>query len=252
MNSGIYLIQNTMTRLSYVGQSANIPRRLHEHRSYMRRGVVSRGRGNAKLINSFAKRGEAAFQFVVLEYCEKKELTAREDYWLREFRDQHCFPVANFDGPADNPWRGQKHKPEALARIAKKSRDLVRTEVHRRRISDAQKGRKMSDAQKVALSIAVTGMRRPWLDGDLNPSCREDARQRLRGDGNPAKREDVRRKIGIKNSRQVRDESTGREWPSISALAIEFGISISSASSHLAGETKCAVLAPLRLTKIPR
>lgn len=247
MNSGIYLIQNVKTRLCYVGQASDIGARWSQHRYLLRRRPNGR-RVNNILANSWAKHGEDAFRFVILELCSIEELTKRETYWLREFRDIHGFPVANTEGPVDNPWRGRTHSIEVKEKIAEASRLMPRTDEHRARISAANRGKPKSETARANLSAAVKGVKRPWLNGDGNPSRSEAARERMRNQ-NPAKKPEVRAKLAEQKSKQVHDQVSGRSWHSLSALAAEFGVSVTSASRHLLGELRVSAFQGMILVK---
>jgi group I intron endonuclease len=241
---GIYLIRNVISGLCYVGQSADIDTRWIQHKSLLRRqserlkAGVPLSRVDRHLVFSWAKYGEIAFEFLVLEECTQEVLTQRETYWLELFRDIYEMPVANSEGPVDNPMRGSKHKPETLLKMSEASKRLIRTEEHKRRIGDAHRGKVLSTEQRRRLSEAKTGMKCPWLIGDNNPSRRPGARDHLRGSANPVHKPGVKERIGSTNSKAVFDVSSGEYWKSVSAAAAYLGVSVTAVSNVILGKSK--------------
>lgn len=77
-STGIYGILNTENGKWYVGQSVDIDHRIEQHKMLLRKGKHK----NEHLQNSWIKRGEKAFAFVVLELCDVEELSEREIFWI--------------------------------------------------------------------------------------------------------------------------------------------------------------------------
>lgn len=61
-----------------------------------------------------------------------------------------------------NPWRGQKHTPEALAKIAAASKGRVVSEETRAKRSKALRGRAISTAQRLQISRTLSGEGNFW------------------------------------------------------------------------------------------
>lgn len=76
---GIYSITCTVNGKQYVGQSIDIDRRKSQHR----RNPPS------KMLEDVEKYGWDAFRFDVLELCDEKELTPREDYYLDTLQPEY-------------------------------------------------------------------------------------------------------------------------------------------------------------------
>ncbi len=76
--TGIYLIQNIITKESYVGQSVDINRRFTQHKS-------SSKKGKYPLYRDMRAIGMSNFEFSVLELCEKADLDKREKYWIDHY-----------------------------------------------------------------------------------------------------------------------------------------------------------------------
>ena len=111
---------------------------------------------NRWLQSSWNKYGESAFEFLVLECCEKdQDIIKQEQKWLDETRMD--VPVFNLGDVADAPFRGKhlsaEHKAKmSLAKIGKKRRPY--TEETRRKISLIRKGKHHTEESKAKMSMA--------------------------------------------------------------------------------------------------
>ena len=177
MKSGIYKIQNTQNNNIYVGSAIDIKSRWWTHRSLLRKGKHH----SKHLQSAWNKYGEMYFDFVVLEYCDRENLIAREQYYI----DTYC-PSYNMSPTAGNqngvrhseeskrksgeanigrtPWnKGKKgvYSDETLSKMseAKKGqpgfwKGKDKSEEHKKKIGDASRNRspevleKMSNARK--------------------------------------------------------------------------------------------------------
>lgn len=78
---GVYAIHNLVTGKKYIGQSVSIKNRWRKHLLELRNN-----RHHSKhLQHSFNKYGENVFIFGIIEECDYKNLTAREQYWINHF-----------------------------------------------------------------------------------------------------------------------------------------------------------------------
>ena len=73
--SGIYLFKNKLNGKVYVGQSKDVQTRKKQHE----RGDTNNSR---RFHNAMVKHGPDAFEFEVLEYCEREQLDEKESYWI--------------------------------------------------------------------------------------------------------------------------------------------------------------------------
>jgi group I intron endonuclease len=238
MKIGIYMIQNINTKLVYIGKSKNIDGRFSHHKSCLRNSVHKRGGTSKVLHNSFKEHGESAFQFVPLEYCNPENLGEREQYWIDEFRLSHKYPVANAEGPAYNPWKGQKHSPENIAKMSAHSAAMPRGPEWRSAIGNANRGRVASEETRKKISLAKAGKKMPSICGDKNPSKRPGHIKRMSGEKNPAKRPEVRKKIGDAIRKSVIDKNSGEVWLSLSECAVYLGVSVAAVSACISGKNK--------------
>ncbi len=163
-SSGIYLIKNTTSGLSYVGSAVNIHGRWRVHLSDLKNGKHH----NKHLQNSFDKHGKDSFSFSIIELCGKDELVAREQYFIDTLN-----PEFNFCRVAGS-CAGVKHSAEAKKRmkIAQAWASLTRpawnkglksTDETRAKIKAARalqimpRGRKFSEEHRKRLSLAKIG-----------------------------------------------------------------------------------------------
>jgi group I intron endonuclease len=78
--SGIYAIENTVNGKIYIGQAQDVYRRWHAHMTASRAGKMAR-----KLMNAWRKYGEQSFRFFVVERCAVADLDTREQAWIDTF-----------------------------------------------------------------------------------------------------------------------------------------------------------------------
>lgn len=99
--SGIYAIENVTNGKVYVGQAQDIRKRWMDHRRDLRRG----NHANVHLQRSWAKHGEMAFVFVILEVSEPGALDGLEQFHM----DARNAAVAGFNiNPVARTRRGAK------------------------------------------------------------------------------------------------------------------------------------------------
>lgn len=79
--SGIYCIENVTNHKTYIGSSKNIYQRLLKHFALLRHNKHQ----NAHLQNAWNKYGENSFRWFILELCDSKELTEKEQYCIDLF-----------------------------------------------------------------------------------------------------------------------------------------------------------------------
>lgn len=96
---GIYLIEH-ISGNCYIGSSVDLSKRWSQHRRELRQGI----HGNSHLQNAWAKYGEEAFVFSVLEHCEREMLLIREQEYLDEIK-----PHYNIGLIAGAAGTGRKH-----------------------------------------------------------------------------------------------------------------------------------------------
>ena len=120
MNQGIYKIINVVNNKFYVGSAVNLRKRKSRHFSELRTGKHN----NRHLLAAWAKYGERAFVFVVVEEVEDRALLLEvENRWLKEHVGKdYCYnigtdataPAMGLSGELSPTW-GLKRTPEQRA-----------------------------------------------------------------------------------------------------------------------------------------
>ena len=78
--SGVYMIECLLTNDKYVGCSANLRHRKYQH---SRNVGVGKQKALSKLIKEY---GWSAFNFEVIETCDKEIIFERETHWIQELK----------------------------------------------------------------------------------------------------------------------------------------------------------------------
>jgi predicted GIY-YIG superfamily endonuclease len=77
---GVYEIKNLVNNKIYIGQTKNVYQRFINHRAQLRLNKHN----NSHLQRSFNKHSELNFIINVLEYCDEKDLTEKEIYYINQ------------------------------------------------------------------------------------------------------------------------------------------------------------------------
>lgn len=78
MNSGIYIIKNTLNNKIYVGSSVDLSNREYKHFWMLNKGLHD----NQYLQKSYDKYGRESFIFEIVEYCDVNELIENENKFI--------------------------------------------------------------------------------------------------------------------------------------------------------------------------
>lgn len=136
---GIYRIINLANGKVYVGKSGNILERWNNHRKDLR---SNKKRPNEHLQNSWNLYGKENFVFMVIEECSLEQLKEKEEYYINLF---------------------ESYKSEKGYNIKKISSGLERhSEETKKKISEANKGKTVSEKTRYLMSLASSG--RKWTE----------------------------------------------------------------------------------------
>lgn len=89
--AGIYIIENNVNGMVYVGKSKAPYMRFKEHMAALKKGIHH----NWIFQNDFNKYGENSFSFMQIEECSDKEAFKKEADWTNYFRRFNVAPIYN-------------------------------------------------------------------------------------------------------------------------------------------------------------
>lgn len=148
LNCGIYQITNLINGHRYIGSSVNIEKRIGGHRLELNKG----NHCNPILQRAWNKYGEALFKFSIILFCDRNNTLIYEqkilDNLLPEYNIAKCTTAT------------------ALGRT------FIFTEEHKRKLSEAHKGKKLTEEHKRKVGIASR---------NCSDELREFRRQRMIG-----------------------------------------------------------------------
>ena len=176
--SGIYQILCKPTGKVYIGSAVNLAERKYDHFKTLRTGTHH----NLYLQRAWNKYGNDAFEYSVLERCEKGRLTELEQSYidlLKAAVRDYGFNIC----PNARSALGYKHTIEAKRKMSEKLLGLKRSKETREKMSISRTGKKMnlSPQQRNALSQRFVGNR--WNSGRKHT---DETRSKLKGNKNAA------------------------------------------------------------------
>lgn len=174
MDSGIYIIRNTVNGKVYIGQSRRISNREYSHFRTLEKGTHY----NKHLQRSYNTYGRDAFVFEVIEWCDVSELDEREKYYIKKYDSMNINKGYNNEGGgnvgkevsermreakrgANNPMYGKKPSEETKEKMRKASRGhntkLTEEQVYQLK-EDLVNGIPQKEvAEKYGLTVAAVG-----------------------------------------------------------------------------------------------
>lgn len=153
MPAGIYAIRHMDSQKCYIGQASQICQRFYAHRIRLRKN----NHWARHLQASWNKYGESAFEFLTLEICQKDKdiLTIKEQQWIDRLR-----PIFN-RRLAVNSNLGLKMPPRSENYLRKHpilQKGWIKSAEHRKKISEALRGRSLSEETKRKISAIKRGI----------------------------------------------------------------------------------------------
>jgi len=130
MLSGIYAIINIYNDKCYIGSAIKLKRRWQDHLKHLK----SNKHHSILLQRAFNKHWINPFLFIVIEYCEKDRLIEKELHWMNELKPEYNL------APIAGSCLGYKHTVET-----------------KKKMSEANKNKKLSEETKLKISISNKG-----------------------------------------------------------------------------------------------
>lgn len=225
--SGIYAIVNIANGKLYIGSAVKLNRRKSQHLNKLNLDTHR----NRHLQSSFNKYGKDYFVFKVVEYCEIKDLIAREQIWINQFD----FDIQLYNlNPIAGSFLGFKHTEESRTKMSQVHKGKIFSKETRNKLSQSCKKRIISDETRNKMSEAAK-----------NRS--EEHRKKLSERGKVRVfSEEIREKLSFSHQKSILmlDKETGevlRQFNSLKEAGTHLGVKkTTSISSVLRGKRKQA------------
>jgi len=154
--SGIYRWINNNNGNTYVGSAVNLSKRIN---SYYQEKELNRNSRPIK--DALLKYGHKNFSLEIIEYCEKKDLINREQYYLDKLTPEYNILKQAYS------LQGFKHSDKTIEKLKLKTL----TEEQKEFLSAVNKGKKVDDKTKLKLSESLKEYRR---NNSLTPEALEN------------------------------------------------------------------------------
>jgi len=115
MACGIYAIKNKINDKMYIGQSICIEKRFIRHKCNLK----NKKHKNIHLQNSYNKYGIENFEYIIIEECEEKDLSKKEQKWINSTKEIYNSQLHVIDKHGlKNPFYGKKHSDESKEKMS--------------------------------------------------------------------------------------------------------------------------------------
>lgn len=150
--SGVYGLRNTHNGKWYVGVSCDI------HKRWLKGYERLQCKGQKKIYNALVKYGYHAFEKVILEECEKRLFKERETYWISKYNSVNQGYNLAPGGEGGNRPIGIPCSEETKRKIGEANRGRKHTIEARKKMSVAQKGKPKPAGFGDMIRKALTGV----------------------------------------------------------------------------------------------
>lgn len=147
MKSGIYKIFNHITEKFYIGSAVNFKARWTQHKSKLRLNIHP----NKYLQSSWNLHGEVAFEFTIIEYCDKSNIPVREQFWLDWFKPYDRNIGYNLYTIAGSPL-GTKWTEERKIKARERMLKFRHTEASKAKMSEVKRSQEAEIGRKISAS----------------------------------------------------------------------------------------------------
>jgi group I intron endonuclease len=183
---GIYCYENLKNGKKYVGQSVNLKKRIKDHeRNYIKKRFEETLCGESyALWGAIKKYGRENFKVSILEICTTDVIDEREIYWISflkshvtqngyniqfgggntnrgiTFSKEHRLKISVATKGNKNPFFGKTVSPENRKIISEANKGKVLSEEHKLKLLKSVLGKKKSKSHKNKISKALSGKKR--------------------------------------------------------------------------------------------
>ena len=149
--TGIYAILNILNDKVYVGSATNLAFRWYGHRRNLNKNIHK----NKHLQSSWNRYTQFCFIFVVLEYVEDKSvLYVKEQSWIDKLKACDRLYGYNISIVAGSQL-GLRWKAKSTIKGISRNKGVSKTEEHKKKLSDVQKGRIFTDEHRKNLREGI-------------------------------------------------------------------------------------------------
>lgn len=134
LTSGIYAITRLDSQRQYIGSATCLFQRWACHRNRLK----TQTHHSPHLQAAWLKYGEQAFEFAVIEFCPKENLTEREQFYIDQLNA--CIVGFNINSIA-NSNQGRKASAETRAKMSKARKGHVVSSETREKIAESNRGK---------------------------------------------------------------------------------------------------------------
>jgi group I intron endonuclease len=148
--SGIYAFVNIENNNTYIGSAKNLKNRFKQHYNGLRSNII--------LQKAIKKYGIDNFYFIVLEYCEIKDLISREQFYIDQLQPtynilfkagstlgyKHSEEILKSLSGENHPLFSKTHSEKSKIKISESLIGLLKSEETKNKISNTMKSKELS------------------------------------------------------------------------------------------------------------
>ena len=238
----IYKITNTITGDFYIGQTHDFEQRIKSHKRIPQPGMRE----------DVEKYSWNAFKFEIIEKCAEKELTSKENFYIKTLKPKYNIQPWGVDMPAEVREKirqaklGQTHTTESCEKMSEKRLGVTLSDEHKEKCRQASLGNKSRSKAVVCVETGKVypNMKTAAADIGIVPSAISGVIRgvNITAGGYHWRYADEDANTGSrKRNVAVFCEDTGEYFPTIEAAAKKFGINASTISKIVRGKSKSSL-----------